>query len=79
MGINDYFTEYHGEKIIKPNIEAYQNAIGTHKSNESVIIGDDKKLDIDIPKSLGLKTIYVNLPGDIESVEQLSPDLIKKC
>lgn len=45
---------------------------------ECLIIGDNKKLDIDIPKSLGFKTIYVNNDGDIDSVEKLSVQLIKK-
>ena len=38
----------------------------------------DKRLDIDVPKSLGFKTIYVNENGDIKRVEELSPRLIKK-
>lgn len=78
MGINDYFSEYYGESIIKPNELAYRQAQGIYLPNECVIVGDDKRLDIDIPKSLGFKTIYVNENGDIKRVEELSPRLIKR-
>ena len=78
MGINDYFSEYYGESIIKPNELAYRQALGIYQPSECVIVGDDKRLDIDVPKSLGFKTIYVNENGDIKRVEELSPRLIKK-
>lgn len=78
MGINDYFSEYHGEKIIKPNELSYRSAQWLHKPSECVIVGDDKKLDIDIPKTLGFNTIYVSKDGDINAVEELSPSLIKR-
>ena len=78
MGINDYFSEYYGESIIKPNELAYRQAQGIYQPSECVIVGDDKRLDIDVPKSLGFKTIYVNENGDIKRVEELSPRLIKK-
>ncbi len=57
MGINNYFSEYYGEKIIKPNELAYISTKGNHESEECLIVGNDKKLDIDIPKSLGFKTL----------------------
>lgn len=78
MGINDYFSEYYGESIIKPNELAYRQTQGIYQPSECVIVGDDKRLDIDVPKSLGFKTIYVNENGDIKRVEELSPRLIKK-
>ena len=78
MGINDFFIEYYGESIIKPNELAYRQAQGIYKPGECVVVGDDKRLDIDVPKSLGFKTIYVNENGDIKRVEDLSPRLIKK-
>ena len=78
MGINDYFIEYYGEKVIKPNELAYRQAQGKYKPSECVIIGDDKLLDIDVPRSLGFKTIYVNENGDIKRIEELTPRLIKE-
>ena len=64
--------------IIKPNELAYRQAQGIYQPSECVIVGDDKRLDIDVPKSLGFKTIYVNENGDIKRVEELSLRLIKK-
>lgn len=54
------------------------SAKGNHLPEECLIVGNDKKLDIDIPKSLGFKTLYVNENGDINSVEMISPRLIKR-
>ena len=78
MGINDFFNEYYGEKSVNPNLSSYKSAQGDYLSSECLIIGDNKKLDIDIPNSLGFKTVYVNNDGDIDSVEKLSVQLIKK-
>ena len=78
MVINDFFTEYHGEKIIKPYSEAYLGAAGPHKPSECIIVGDDKELDIDIPKKMGFNTIWVHREGDISHINELSADLIKK-
>ena len=78
MGINDYFTEYYGEKIIKPNIEVYNQAKGIYIPQECIIVGDDKILDIEIPQSLGFKTIYVNETGNVKTVEEITPQLVKK-
>lgn len=78
MGINDYFGEYHGEKMIKPNELSYRGSQGIYKPDECLIVGDNKKLDIEIPKSLGFKTLYVNETGDIKSVTEISPDLVDK-
>lgn len=78
MGINEYFSEYYGEEIIKPNKEVYIQAAGKCKPNECIIIGDDKYLDIDMPKKLGFNTIYVNEMGDINNIEQLNLNMIKK-
>ena len=77
MGINDFFIEYYGEKIIKPNEEVYINAAGPYKPRECIIVGDDKLLDIDIPYYLGFNTIYVNEKGDIKNVEDITLKLIK--
>lgn len=78
MQINDYFTEYYGEKNIKPVATAYLDAAGKRSIEECIIVGDDKVLDIEVPKKLGFKTIYVNSEeGDIKRVEEL-PYILKK-
>lgn len=78
MGINEFFSEFYGEKIIKPNEEAYISSAGLCKPSECLIVGDDKTLDIDIPKKIGFNTLFVNAKGDIKSVEEITPKLIKK-
>lgn len=78
IGINDFFYEYYGEQSIKPNLSSYRSAQGNYLSGECLMVGDNKKLDIDVPKSFGFKTIYVNGNGDIDSVDKLSVQLIKK-
>lgn len=78
MGINKYFSEYYGEKIIKPNKKVYIDCSRRYNNNECLIIGDDKKLDIDIPKQMGFNTLFINELGDIKSVEEITPKLIKK-
>ena len=60
MGIGKYFTECYGERLIKPNTEAYINACGKNKPYECIMIGDDKNLDIKGAKKAGLNTIFVN-------------------
>ncbi len=78
MGINDYFGEYHGEKMIKPNELSYRGSQGIYNPGECLIVGDNKKLDVEIPKSLGFKTLHVNEIGDIKSVTEISPALIDR-
>lgn len=77
MGINDFFKEYYGEKIIKPNLQSYILASGKYNPSECLIVGDDKKLDIEVPSQLGFNVLWVNIDGDIRSVEDITPDLIK--
>jgi len=77
MGINDFFTEYYGEEIIKQNSDAYIMATGPHKPEECVMIGDNKELDIDAAAKLGLHTIWINSSGDVNSVEEITPELIR--
>lgn len=83
MGINNYFKKYYGEKIIKPNKEAYEMACGLNAPEECVMVGDNELLDILVPHNMGLKTIYIgekNNIGDInlKNVEEITPQLIKK-
>ena len=60
MGIDTYFSEYYGEKVCKPNKKAYIDALGTHKPEECVMIGDNVELDIAGAKKCGINTIWVN-------------------
>lgn len=85
MGIGKYFSECYGEKIIKPNKQAYLSACGNRKPNECVMIGDDIYLDITRAKQEGLNTIFVNskkievkpeIGLVVNSVEEISKKMI---
>ena len=61
VGINKYFKEVYGiETGKKPNPEAFKKAIGNNLYSECVMIGDNLNSDIEVPKKLGMKTIYYN-------------------
>ena len=61
VGINKYFKEVYGiETGKKPNPEAFKKAIGNNLYSECVMIGDSLNSDIEVPKKLGMKTIYYN-------------------
>lgn len=85
MGIGHFFTECYGEKIIKPNFEAYMQACGNNKPSECVMIGDDIYLDIETAQKIGLNTIFVNSKNivneniktvTVQSVTEIDENLI---
>lgn len=78
MGINDYFTEYHGEEYIKPHKEAYLSALGGHKPYECLMVGDNLEYDVLVPKSLGMNAIYINPNADVRCVEDITLSMIKR-
>ena len=87
MKIGKYFKEYYGEKLIKPNKEAFLNACGGYKPNECVMIGDNLYIDILPAKRLGLNTILVNthkinniknIKIVVDKVEDINISLIEK-
>ena len=85
MGIGHFFIECYGEKLIKPNFDAYISACGKHTPSECVIIGDDIFLDIEQAQKVGLNTIFVNTKNiknynvktfEVQKVEEINVDLI---
>lgn len=85
MGINQFFTEYYGEKLIKPNRQVYIDACRGHNPNECVMIGDNFRLDIKPARELGINTIYINPKEEqvefpdvisIKKIEDLSDEII---
>lgn len=59
-GIAKYFKEIYGaDKHSKPNKEAYIMAANGTNLNECLMIGDNKRLDYDKPKELGLDAIWL--------------------
>lgn len=86
MGIGQYFSEWYGENLIKPNLDAYIIACGQNKPSECIMIGDDIFLDIECAMKAGLNTILVNtknVPTDnintivVQKVEDISEELIE--
>lgn len=73
VGINKYFKKIYGiEDGQKPNINAFKNAIENNSYNECVIIGDSVKSDIEVPKKLGMKTIYFNKSCKENKAEEIN-------
>lgn len=69
LNLDIYFKEIIGTDQIlnKPNIEAFKKAVGNHKLNECVMIGDNLEKDIIGAENAGLNTIlfdYKNRYGD---------------
>ncbi len=86
MGIGQYFSEWYGENLIKPNLDAYIIACGSNKPSECIMVGDDVFLDIECAMKAGLNTILVNtknVPTDnitttvVEKVEDINVELIE--
>lgn len=87
MKIGKYFSECYGEKLIKPNKQAYLSACGNKNPSECVMIGDDIYLDIIRAKQEGLNTIFVNskkievtpeIGLVVNSVEEITTKIITK-
>lgn len=59
--MRNYFLEvYGGDENIKPSKESFYRAIGNHKPNECVMIGDDYEKDIKGALNAGLNVIHLN-------------------
>ena len=85
MGNVHFFIECYGEKLIKPNFDAYISACGKYTPCECVIIGDDILLDIEQAQKVVLNTIFVNTKNiknytiktfEVQKVEEINVDLI---
>lgn len=85
IGVGHFFVECYGEKMIKPNNEAYISACGKYNPSECVIIGDDIFLDIEQAQKVGLNTIFVNTKNiknyniktfEVQRVEEINVNLI---
>ncbi len=68
MGVENLFSEFYGEKLIKPNSEVYISACGKNAPEECVMIGDDINLDIKGALDSGLKAIFINNKRKRESI-----------
>ena len=60
VGLNKFFKEFYGEEIIKPNKKAFIDALGKHKPEECIMIGDNIYIDIRAALRLNINTIWIN-------------------
>lgn len=59
--MSQYFLEiYGGDKYIKPDINSFKTAIGNHKPEECLMVGDNFKIDYQGALNAGLKAIYLS-------------------
>lgn len=78
MGIGYFFSECYGEKLIKPNSNAYIEACGKNKPDECVMVGDDLFLDIECASKNGLHTIFVNTKNINEEINTLTVNKVEE-
>ncbi len=59
VGLLKYFDEvYGGDIFLKPNPESYLHAIGCHKPEECIMVGDTLEVDVSAPSLLGINAIH---------------------
>jgi len=65
VGILEYFDEVYGTDIIpmKPHKECFMSVIKDLKPEECVMIGDNLKVDIEVPYEMGMKVFHLNKFG----------------
>jgi len=81
-GVLEYFDEVYGTDIIpmKPREESFMSVIGDLKPEECVMIGDNLKVDIEVPYELGFNVYHLNKFGTtkyptIRKIEELKERL----
>ena len=58
-GLHDFFDEFYGGDILlKPNSEAFENAIGNTPKEECIMIGDSYNIDIIGANNAGIDALY---------------------
>lgn len=70
--MREYFIEvYGGETCLKPSIESFKQAIGPHKLEECLMIGDDYEKDIIGAINAGLNAIYLTDKEPISNIKTI--------
>lgn len=72
LGIDSYFKEFYGGDIVplKPSKDAFYKAIGNHKSEECIMIGDSIPYDIEGALNIGMNVILVDLLNKIKEEKE---------
>lgn len=69
-GIYNYFKDIKSADIItKPNEAAFKQFFDNCSAEECVMIGDNYKIDIEVPNTLGMKTILCNFKNKDNNYE----------
>lgn len=74
LGINEYFKKYYGEKVCKPRLTPFLEALGDTYPEECMMIGDNYEADIKPAQSIGINTIQIG--RDISSITNLTPEYV---
>ena len=81
-GVLSYFDEVYGTDIVpmKPRKESFMSVIGDLKPEECIMIGDNLKVDIEVPHELGFNVYHLNKFGTtkyptIRKIEELKERL----
>ena len=81
-GVLSYFDEVYGTDIVpmKPRKESFMSVIGDLKPEECIMIGDNLKVDIEVPYELGFNVYHLNKFGTtkyptIRKIEELKERL----
>lgn len=81
-GVLEYFDEVYGTDIVpmKPREESFMSVIGDLKPEECVMVGDNLKVDIEVPYELGFNVYHLNKFGNtkyptIRKIEELKERL----
>lgn len=78
--LDKFFSEIYGWDIlpIKPSVDGIKSIVGSNKSDEYIMIGDNVDIDLKIPNSLNMNTIFYNRKNieqntykEIKSIEEL--------
>lgn len=78
--LDKFFTNVYGWDVlpIKPSIEGFKSIIGNDDIKEYVMIGDSMELDLEVPASMGMNTIFYNRKNieqntykEVKNIEEL--------
>ena len=63
--LSKYFSKVYGWDVVpaKPSLEGLLTVINSENPADYLYVGDNMKSDLEIPSSIGMDTIYLNLKG----------------
>ena len=73
LGIAGYFETIISSDdtgVMKPSKKYYEALLKEFKPEEILVVGDNLKKDLNIPDSLGMRTVLVEKPEDLAKIEE---------